>query len=879
MRARFLMTALIGAGVLAAHSVPAQAPSTDAQINAIVQSILAQMTLAEKLEYVSGTGAWDIKPLPRLGLPQIKASDAGLGVRLSNPVGVAYPAGPALASTFNADRAKQMGVGLGLETRLSGFQQIAGPGLNMYRTPFSGRAFEYLAGEDPFLGAVLGAAQINGIQSQNVWADAKHYIANEQEVNRFNLMETVSERALREIYMVPFESAVKNANVAVVMCGFQGLNGANPVCESHAAIQQTLKNEWGFKGFVESDYAALKHTLPAAVAGVDIERPSANIFSPGALGALLANEQLSQATLDDKVRRILGRLVAYGFIGGVPAATGESHPPFAERAALDVAREGIVLLKNEGQLLPLRRETSRNIAVVGKLATGAPPTGFGSAHIAAARYISEIDGLRQIAGTGANIVLLDAVTLDPARSAWTTPSGASGVQAQYYANPTWSGAPVLTRVEPMINLDTSGGAPQSGDYRGPVYGGGGTAQPASVRWTATIRPTVSGAHVFKARANGAVRLYINGQLVMDNGDGNPLPGNVIPPTIPVNARVMLQAGQTYNVQFDYSARPGYIAVFGGFLGAQLSWASLQAPPNLSGFDAVVVAAGHSAEYEDEGFDHPFTLPEFQDELIANLSRANPRTIAVLHGGTGFDMQGWIDGVGAALHAWYPGQNGGQALAEILFGDVNPSGKLPITIERSITDNPTYANYPQASNDLNFSAMTYTEDIFVGYRGFERSGRRPLFPFGFGLSYTRFNYGALSVSPGIAAGSGRVAVSFDITNSGEVAGAEAAQVYVAQSGSAVPRPVKELKGFAKVFLQPGETQRVTVYLDQRSLAYYDAARNAWVTEPGAFDILVGASSQDIRLRGQLFNLFRSVTNTRVSNPLPAPELVRLGPVHP
>ncbi|UZN51411.1 glycoside hydrolase family 3 C-terminal domain-containing protein [Cupriavidus cauae] len=747
MRARFLMTALIGAGVLAAHSVPAQAPSTDAQINAIVQSILAQMTLAEKLEYVSGTGAWDIKPLPRLGLPQIKASDAGLGVRLSNPVGVAYPAGPALASTFNADRAKQMGVGLGLETRLSGFQQIAGPGLNMYRTPFSGRAFEYLAGEDPFLGAVLGAAQINGIQSQNVWADAKHYIANEQEVNRFNLMETVSERALREIYMVPFESAVKNANVAVVMCGFQGLNGANPVCESHAAIQQTLKNEWGFKGFVESDYAALKHTLPAAVAGVDIERPSANIFSPGALGALLANEQLSQATLDDKVRRILGRLVAYGFIGGVPAATGESHPPFAERAALD------------------------------------------------------------------------------------------------------------------------------------VYGGGGTAQPASVRWTATIRPTVSGAHVFKARANGAVRLYINGQLVMDNGDGNPLPGNVIPPTIPVNARVMLQAGQTYNVQFDYSARPGYIAVFGGFLGAQLSWASLQAPPNLSGFDAVVVAAGHSAEYEGEGFDHPFTLPEFQDELIANLSRANPRTIAVLHGGTGFDMQGWIDGVGAALHAWYPGQNGGQALAEILFGDVNPSGKLPITIERSITDNPTYANYPQASNDLNFSAMTYTEDIFVGYRGFERSGRRPLFPFGFGLSYTRFNYGALSVSPGIAAGSGRVAVSFDITNSGEVAGAEAAQVYVAQSGSAVPRPVKELKGFAKVFLQPGETQRVTVYLDQRSLAYYDAARNAWVTEPGAFDILVGASSQDIRLRGQLLNLFRSVTNTRVSNPLPAPELVRLGPVHP
>lgn len=879
MGTRFVVAALVGAGILAAHPVPAQAPSTDAQINAIVNSILAQMTQAEKLEYVSGTGAWDIKPLARLGLPQIKATDAGLGVRLADPQGVAYPAGPALAASFNVDRAKQMGVGLGLETRIYGFQQVAGPGLNMYRTPFAGRAFEYLSGEDPFLGAVLGAAQVNGIQSQGVWADAKHYLANEQEVNRFSLMETVSQRALREIYMVPFESAVKNANVAVVMCGFQGLNGADPVCESQPAIQQVLKNEWGFKGFVESDYAALKHTLPAALAGVDIERPSANIFSPGALGTLLQNGQITQAMLDDKVRRILGRIVAYGFVGGVPGPTGESHPPFAERAALDVAREGIVLLKNANATLPLRRGSARNIAVVGHLATGAPPTGFGSANIQAARFISEIAGLRQVAGPDANIVLLEGLTLDPARSVWTTPAGATGVQAQYFDNANWSGAPVLSRVEPMINLDTSGNAPQSGDYRGPVYGGGGGSQPASVRWTATVRPTVSGAHVFKARANGAVRLYINGQLVMSNGEGNPLPGNVIPPTIPISTRVVLQAGQSYNIQFDYSARPGYIAVFGGFLGAQLSWASLQAPPNLGNFDAVVVAAGNSEEYEGEGFDHPFTLPEFQDELLTNLGRANPRTIAVLHGGTGLDMRQWIDVVGAALHAWYPGQNGGQALAEILFGDVNPSGKLPITIERAITDNPTYPNYPQASNDLNFLTMTYTEDVFVGYRGFERNGRAPLFPFGHGLSYTTFSYGSLNVSPGFAAGNGRIAVSFDITNSGQVAGAESAQVYVGHAGSGVPRPIKELKGFAKVFLQPGETQRVTVYLDQRSLAYYDAARNAWVTEAGAYDIQVGASSQDIRLRGQLFNILPTVTTAQASNPLPDPALVRLGPVHP
>lgn len=870
------MVALVVAGGLAVHSSPAQAPSTDAQINAIVQSILSQMTQAEKLDYVSGTGAWDIKPLPRLGLPQIRASDAGLGVRLSP--GVAYPAGPAVASTFSVDRAKQMGVGLGLETRLSGFQQIAGPVVNIYRTPFGGRAFEYVSGEDPFLGAVLGAAQVNGIQSQGVWADAKHYVANDQEVNRFNLMETISERALREIYLTPFESMVKNSNVAVVMCGFNGLNGANPVCENEFVMRRILKDEWGFKGFVESDYAALKNTLPAALAGVDIERPSAALFTPAALSTLISNGQLSQANLDDKVRRILGRIVAYGFVGGVPPATGETLPPFAERAALDVAREGIVLLKNRDGLLPLQRGTARNIAVVGQLATGAPPTGFGSANVPAVRYISEIDGLRQIAGPGATVTLLDSHTLDPARSVWTTSTGQPGAQAQYFDNPNWSGTPVLSRIDPVINLNTSGNAPPGSAYD-VDYGGSGTPGPASVRWTTTIRPTVTGAHVFKARADGAVRVYVNDQLIIDNGEGNPLPANVIPPTIPLSGRIVLQAGQTYTVRFDYSRRNGYIPVFGGFLGAQLSWAALQAPADLTRFDAVVVAVGNSAEYEGEGFDHPFNLPEFQDELLRNLGTANPRTIAVMHGGTGFDMRNWVEQVGGALHAWYPGQNGGQALAEILFGDVNPSGKLPITIERSIVDNPTYPNYPQASNDPNFTAMTYTEDVFVGYRGFERSGAMPLFPFGFGLSYTKFAYSSLKIAPGIAAGNGRVAVSFDITNTGEVAGAEAAQIYVSRSGSAVPRPIKELKGFGKVYLQPGQTQRVTVYLDQRSLSYYDPARSAWVSESGAFDVLVGASSQDIHLRGQLFNLLPTVVTPQASNPLPDPALVKLGPVHP
>lgn len=902
MKIRYAVAAVLGASVVAVYPAPPTTPSSEGQVNALTESLLNQLSPGERLDLITGTGAWDVKAVPKLGLPQIKASDAGEGVRLSTPPGVAYPAGTALAATFSADRAKEMGVALGYETRLSGFQQIAGPGINLYRTPFAGRAFEYVSGEDPFLGAVLAASEINGIQSQGVWADAKHYVANDQELNRFNIMETVSERALREIYMVPFESSVKNANVAVVMCAFQGLNGGDPVCENGHVIQQVLKNEWGFKGFVESDYGALKHTLPAALAGVDIERPSAALFSPQALSPYISSGQIPQTRIDDKVRRIIGREVAYGFNNGLPLGTGQSHPPFSERAALDIAREGIVLLKNSSNLLPLSRGTVRSIAVIGELTTGQPPTGFGSANIQSPVYISELSGLQQFAG-GARVDLVDSMTLDPSRSVWTTTTGVAGVQAQYFNNSTWSGTPALTRIEPNINLVTAGatlggttptgpgsgtgpgsatGNGVTGTASGPgtTYGGGsgGTSTPGSARWIGVVRPSVTGAHVFKVRADGAIRLYINGQQVLTNGDGNPLPGTAIPPTVPSVARVTLVAGQSYTVQLDYSPRPGYIGVFGGFLGAQLSWASLVPPPSISSYDAVVVAVGNSFEYEGEGFDHPFTLPEYQDELVSNLASANPKTIAVVHGGTGLDMHSWIGQVGAVLHAWYPGENGGQALAEIVFGDVNPSGKLPITIERSIIDNPTYPNYPQYSNSLDVLSLTYTEDIFVGYRGYEKSNRVPLFPFGFGLSYTTFGYSGLNVSPDAVTGDGRIAVSFNVTNTGQVAGSEAAQVYVGESGAPVPRPIKELKGFTKVFLQPGETQRVTVFLNQRSLSYYDATRNAWVSDPAPFTIYVGSSSQDIRLRGQLLNLVPHVTDTTSSNPLPQRGEVRVGRIH-
>jgi len=335
----------------------------------------------------------------------------------------------------------------------------------------------------------------------------------------------------------------------------------------------------------------------------------------------------------------------------------------------------------------------------------------------------------------------------------------------------------------------------------------------------------------------------------------------------------LEAGHGYDVRLEYRRTSGFAGDSGALEGVQFSWAPLVPPPNISSYDAVVMCQGLNSEYEGEGLDRAFTfedegfagldrafkLPEFQDELIRSAVSDNPRTIVVLHGGGSFDIQGWVDQVPALLHAWYPGENGGLALGEILFGDVNPSAKLPITMEKRLRDNPTSANYPTSSGA---TTIQYTESIFVGYRGYEKNHTEPQFPFGHGLSYTTFSYSDLDIQPTQkehdGGGDDLVKVSFTVTNTGKLAGAEVAELYVGEQNPPVPRPKKELKGFQKVFLQPGESRRVTLELDQRSFAYFNTTTEQWDAVPDTYEILVGASSQDIRLNGQ-FKLESELTS--------------------
>ena len=829
-----------------------------------VNNILAQMTLDEKLSYIGGTytattyGVFNIRGIPRLGLPEIDMCNGPLGIQsLIGQASTRYPAGLALAATWNRQRALLRGRQMGRDGRARAFYVDLGPGVDPYRTPLGGRNFEYNTGEDPFLGGELVAPLISAMQEQGIWANVKHYACNEQEYRRENINILVDERPLREIYLPPFEAAVKQGHTASVMGALNAVNG-DFACESLKLDTTILKREWGFDGVLLSDYQGIHDGVKAAKAGMDLDMPFGDFMNPQTLLPAIQSGQISVSTIDDKVRRILRKIVAFGFLDRPQLDSSiPLDDPASSLEALDEAREGIVLLKNENEILPFDRSKVRSIAVLGRLAPGIPATGFGSSFLDAIRSISELSGIRQLAGPAVKVDFITAGSPDPATAAWqfltTGGTFATGLQGQYFTSNDLSGSPALTRIDPEVNFDwtVTGAIP-------PVIPAADQAT-FSVRWTGQVRPTFTGDHLFKVRADGGIRLYVNSQLLVDTFL-SPMPPPFYGTTIPSFAKIYLQAGQAYDVRLEYRRTTGFPGNSGALQGVQFSWAPLVVPPELSTYDAVVMCQGIDNEYDGEGLDLAFKfedqglagleraiiMPEFQDELIQNVLHTNPRTVVVLHGTGNFNIQSWINQAPALLHAWYPGENGGQALGEILFGQVNPSGKLPITMEKSLADNPTTANYPTTSDAL---SIRYTEGIFVGYRGYEKNGKTPQFPFGFGLSYTTFAYSDLKIAPPQLNGNNHVKVSFTVTNTGNLAGAEIAELYVGQQNPPIVRPFKELKGFQKVFLQPGASQKISLELDQRSVAYFNTAIDQWDGLLGTYNVLVGASSQDIRLSGQ------------------------------
>jgi beta-glucosidase len=838
--------------LLSAHAQ--QSPRT---VNSRVNSLLKQFTLDDKLSYIGGTGFFDVKPIPvptnSLVNPEIYQTDGPLGVRRNEP-SIRFPSGLTLAATWNPDRAHDQGVSMGRDAAARGYFSILGPGMDFYRVPMGGRNFEYMTGEDPFLGGQLNPEEIEGIQAQGVWACAKHFVCNDEEENRTNVHIIVDERTLREIYLPPFEAAVKVGHVTTVMGAYNAVDSANTdafCCENFFLLTTVLRTEWGFKGILMSDYDAIHDGLTAALAGCDVDLPSGNFMNQQTLSPWIPNP-LTVADLNLKAKHLMTGVISYGFLDRQQLNTSiPLDDPFSELASLNVAREGIILLQNKNQLLPLSKNMVKKIAVIGDLAEYAPPTGFGSSYVTPIEYVSELDGIRSEVGANTRVDFISVCSLDPANAIWEYSNNreiTQGLQASYYTSNDLSGTPAVTRVDNQVNFDWDIDAiPVSSNQGG-----------FSAKWVSQIVPTVTGDYVFKVRGDGGVRFIIteaNGTAtsIIDNFNSPTPPPVGYGPTVPQFGKAALVAGTTYTIEIDYRRVGGYDDSFeqGGLTGIQASWAALTPPSTIAGYNAVVIAAGISNEYEGEGEDRSFTLPEFQDELIKNVSAANPQTVVVFHGGGNFDSQQWINQVAGLVEAFYPGQNGGQALAEILFGDVNPSGKLPITMEKQAQDNPAYATFPNPVNQ-HPDSITYSEGIFIGYRGYDQSGIAPLFPFGFGLSYTTFSFSNLKISPAGYDGTQPVTVSFTVANTGSVPGAEVAQLYVGEQNAPVPRPIRELKGFQKVVLNPGQSKTVTLQLDQRSFAYWNTTLEQWDAHKDSYNVWVGSSSQlsDLTLQGQV-----------------------------
>jgi beta-glucosidase len=848
MLRRLLLTLAIIVAPLAAARGQQPSPA-GAQAERRVDSLLAQLTLDEKLGMLGGVNFFDVPGVARLGIPQLGTADSPFGVRATGP-STLYVSGIALAATWNARLAQRVGTEIGRDARARGKHYSLGPGADMYRTPLNGRNFEYL-GEDPYLASRIVVGFITGLQSQGVSATVKHYLGNESEFARNTSDSRIDERTLREIYLPVWEAAVKEARVGSVMASYNLTNGVYMTANRRLLVD-VVKQEWGFPGVLMSDWGAVHSALGAANGGTDLEMPGPAHMSRDSLLPLIHSGQISQATIDDKVRRLLRNVDRFGWMDR--PQLDPAIPPYNQtgrEAALQGAREAIVLLKNDRSLLPLDRQRVHTIAVIGPNGYPAVPLGGGSATIPTYHTVSFLEGVSNYLGSGAAVENARGIpswnTVTSSTRFSTAPTGGEpGLRAEIFDHEDLSGAPASTRVDRVVRLGTpldlgflSSGEPIDFSLLG------GPARPYGTRWTGYYTPDHAGNFDIVVQQGGfseaGYRLLVDDKLVADRWSRMQ--------AMVEATRVQLDAGP-HKVVLEHRAAPGFGGPFIQMgIVRQGRWVDSSAVALAAKADLVVLAVGFDPQSESEGWDRTFGLPPGQDELIERVAAANPRTIVVVTSGGGTDMSGWIDRVPAVLQAWYPGQEGGTALAEILFGEVNPSGHLPATFERRLEDNPAYANWFEVPGT---NRIEYKEGVFVGYRGFEHNGVKPLFPFGHGLSYTTFGYTNLTVTPvaGTEGAAARWEASVDVTNTGARAGAAVAQVYVASREAGLPRPPKELKGFTKVVLQPGETRRVAVPLDVRSLAYYDVNGKAWRADKGTYQVLVGNSSGEIARTGTL-----------------------------
>ncbi len=802
-----------------------------------ITELVDSMTLSEKVSLLSGEDFWSLPAIDRLGIGKLRVTDGPNGARgggslIGGVKAAAFPVGIAIGASWNVDLAEEIGAAIADEVKSKGAHVSLAPTVNIHRTVTNGRNFECYS-EDPVLTGKLAVGYIKGMQAKGVSATIKHFAGNESEIQRTTMSSEIDERSMREIYLIPFEMAVKDAGTWGIMSSYNKINGTY-AAENHWLLTEVLRGDWGYDGIVMSDWFGSRSTEPTVNAGLDLEMPGPTRDRGEKLIKAVEDGKVSQERVRDSAFNILRLMERTGAIND-----HRPHEEFADdrlehRALIRRAgAEGSVLLKNEGNILPLAKAAPGKIAVIGPNAKVAQIMGGGSAQLNAHYRVSPWQGLIQTLGGTERLVFAEGADNNK-----FAPLLTGAFTAEYFDSRDLSGPVVHTDIIENVQLFMFGR----------LADGKVDPRAFSMRLTGTYIPHIGGEHVAGIFSTGPARVLVDG-VVVGNAWDDWKNGTTFfeEGCDEATGRVELQEGHVHHVVIEFASKESVTLSFSALqagLGKPLGDADITAAVTAAkGAETAIIFAGRNGEWDTEGADLPhIKLPGRQDELIAKVAAANPNTIVVLQTGGPVEMP-WIDTVPAVLQAWYPGQEAGNAIADVLFGDAEPGGRLPQTFPVKWADNPSHSQDPEVYPGHN-GKVRYEEGLFIGYSHYDKTGIAPLFPFGHGLSYTSFSWSNLRLE----ADGENVIVSLYVTNTGNRTGQEVVQIYVEDIAPILPRPHRQLKAFSKLTLSPGDTQTARCLLKPRDFAFYDTKSASWISRKGEFTIHAAASAAENRLSG-------------------------------
>ena len=800
------------------------------------KNLLKELTLDEKVTLLSGFNNWYTNKIERLNIPSIKMSDGPNGVRgdgTSGKSSACFPCPILMGSTWNEDLFYEIGEALGEEANDKDVDVLLGPTINLHRHPLGGRHFENYS-EDPFLVGKLATAYVKGVQSKKVSACLKHFIANDTEFERHTSSSNVDERTLREVYLLPFEMGVKEGNSKSVMSAYNKLN--NIYCSSHKELLiDILKKEWNFDGYVVSDWGAALETVENAHGGLDLEMPGpGNTWGKKLLEAVTEG-LVDEEVINDKVERILNIAEFSGRFDSPENKLEKSNIRKSHNKLLrKVASEGMVLLKNK-KILPLKKSAIKKLAVIGPNAKNSQIIGGGSASLKPHYQVHPFEALQERFSDDFSISYAEGAKTNkylPKLNERLFSNSEDGFLVEYF--------------DKEINKDKLISSEVLKGNKFWVFEGfakdiiNKEERPSViVRFSCDYSPDVSGEHDFEIFGIGLGKLKIDGKVLIDNWNETTQGEAFFSfATAPKRNSIYLDKNETYKFEVEYFFEGRFPAIHFGCMPPEKENLLEEAIKTSREADAVILIVGTNSDWETEGNDRSeLALPADQDKLIESVIKENANTVVVINSGSPVSMP-WINDSNAILQSWFGGQEYGNALADLIFGEINPSGKLPTTFPVQIEDTPAFDYYPGKNSQMN-----YEEKLLIGHRWYERKGKKPLFPFGFGLSFTKFSFSNLEV---IKKDDLNINCKFRIKNFGEMDGHEVAQCYVAFLKAEEDEPLKTLQSFKKVFIEKNKEIELEISLNKRNFSYWDVDKKDWMVKPGEYRIDIGSSSEKIEL---------------------------------